>query len=871
MKYGQYLQENKIPEWHDKYLDYDALKSIIKILEDKVDSNPIDDSASIVAMTVPSQPDAMGMPKEGNLKTRDTQEAFFQKIEQEMKKIHDFMKEKVQNMRELLKEIETKTKADKKNISESDEEELRAKVKKAGDDFLKLEKYANVNFTAFNKILKKHDRRLPNPCKKFYMARLNEQSWVAGDHSDIIVKMSSIYSLLRGDADIKEEETAKQDFVRSTRKYWVKKEDILMVKYIVLQNLPVFLQKNTMSGECDSQLVNSIYLDNTIMELYQGRLLKTDGAIALRMRWYGTGTPETIFVERKTHRDRFTGELSVKERFTVKEEQVKHVLSGNFDAAAEIEKMVAKGKKPDDIQKWSTLVEEILQAISCKQLVPKMRTQYMRTAFQVPFDPTVRISLDTNLTMITEGVDESRWFRDPTKPIPLNEITRFPHAVLEIKLQGASPPWVEQLLESGMLIELHKFSKFIHGCAVLLTDEVRSMPYWIDDPTLRDSIIKSEGISALSSRPEDQADFHNQLIQHMKPPGKKKNPNRVRIQTGETIEELQNLRSAEDDDGQGADGENCTSYFCGPTGPSDEKCHAFWCDWAEAHHADRMTHQKIEPKLIFANERTLVNWLQNAVALSSIATGILAFSSSTSRSYIIALMLLPLSLMFIIYGLNQYLWRLDKILTRAPDRWDDPQGPIILTVVLVFALLCQFGIKVYDISHASPNSPNHVIIWTPDRNTTHPTMTPTMGPTWPTYSPSSLPTEFPTTAPSELPTLFPTFSPPTELPTAATTAFPTSESPSEYPTHKPTHKPSRLPTELPPTEYPSAQTIYVPSEISTVTPTTASDQTYAPSVVQTVATTEQPTNASPTEQPTNAPPTDFPTATVNTQNSSTGV
>lgn len=48
-----------------------------------------------------------------------------------------------------------------------------------------------------------------------------------------------------------------QDFVRSTRKYWVHTEDVSRVKYIILQHLPVFLQ-NTMAGETDSQLVNSV-------------------------------------------------------------------------------------------------------------------------------------------------------------------------------------------------------------------------------------------------------------------------------------------------------------------------------------------------------------------------------------------------------------------------------------------------------------------------------------------------------------------------------------------------------------------------------------------------------------------------------------
>lgn len=214
-------------------------------------------------------------------------------------------------------------------------------------------------------------------------------------------------------------------------------EDISRVKYIVLQHLPVFLQ-NTMAGETDSQLVNSVYLDNHSMELYHGRLNKTPGAIALRFRWYGTGSPNVVFVERKTHRESWAGELSVKERFTIKDDQVQSLIDGNFDTKKEISRMREKGKSEDDIKEWSDLAQEVIQAITSKQLVPTMRTQYMRTAFQIPFDATVRISLDTNLCMISERSDEVtsgiRWYRDPTKAVPLNEITRFPHAILGIKI-----------------------------------------------------------------------------------------------------------------------------------------------------------------------------------------------------------------------------------------------------------------------------------------------------------------------------------------------------------------------------------------------------------------------------------------------------
>lgn len=128
----------------------------------------------------------------------------------------------------------------------------------------------------------------------------------------------------------------------------------------------------TVAGETDSQLVSSTYLDNHAMELYQGRLEKSPGAIALRMRWYGTGTPETVFVERKTHRESWAGEVSVKERFVIPERQVKSLIAGTFDIDAEVERMRKQGKSEASITEWLDLATEVVQAINSKQLFPTL-------------------------------------------------------------------------------------------------------------------------------------------------------------------------------------------------------------------------------------------------------------------------------------------------------------------------------------------------------------------------------------------------------------------------------------------------------------------------------------------------------------------
>jgi uncharacterized membrane protein YidH (DUF202 family) len=402
-----------------------------------------------------------------------------------------------------------------------------------------------------------------------------------------------------------------------------------------------------MKGETDSQLVNSVYLDNTSMELYHGRLDKTPGAIALRMRWYGTGTPEIVFVERKTHRESWCGEVSVKERFIVKEDQVQSIISGKFDMDKELNRLKNKGKSDEAINNWLELATEITQAIDSKVLTPTIRTQYMRTAFQIPNDATVRISLDTNLCMIKEGTDEvingERWYRDPKVTVPLNEITRFPHAVLEVKLQlegdGKTPDWVEELIDSGMLHVVHKFSKFIHGCAVLLPDEVSAVPYWIDDPTLKHSIVQS-GASKLFENNFGANVFYNQLLPHDNYHNDLIKKNQIKSRSGLPILDL----------------------------IKNDECTSIWCNWSKDLDVEEFNKQKVEPKIFFANERTFMKWLSMAVILSSVSTAILAFTDTESKAQIWALVMLPVSLLLIFYPLKIFYWRSEKIRNRDPSR-----------------------------------------------------------------------------------------------------------------------------------------------------------------------------------------------------------
>ena len=178
---------------------------------------------------------------------------------------------------------------------------------------------------------------------------------------------------------------------------------------------------------------------------------------------------QEIFMERKTHREDWTGETSVKSRFSIKEKYVNAYLAGTHTMDKSIAKLRERKQKSDkELDETSTLSQEIQQTVLKRKLHPMVRTFYNRTAFQLPGDARVRISLDTDLTMIREdnygkprSGDNWRRMDIGTTPssfnhLPEEDIVRFPYAVLEVKLQNQagteSPKWVTDLINSHLVM-----------------------------------------------------------------------------------------------------------------------------------------------------------------------------------------------------------------------------------------------------------------------------------------------------------------------------------------------------------------------------------------------------------------------------------
>lgn len=300
---------------------------------------------------------------------------------------------------------------------------------------------------------------------------------------------------------------APQRFVRVTRKFWLRQRDVGRFKAEVLRHLPILIYGErcrltdveiselrflTPPPTRDSSAVSSVYYD-TLPELpvYHSRLRRVDGAASIRLRWYGprdvNNPSQQMFVERKTHREPVSNELSVKERAAICQGELPSFVKGEtFKGCSE---------EPSDRSFLDSVQSQLVEA---KQ-VPVIRTTYNRTAFQLSSNNLVRLSLDTELAMIREKVETEDggglWCRQdlnddlngrPSLVVPQQDIVRFPYAIVEVKLQRKPPEWLKSLVRSGLLLPAPRFSKFLHGTASLYQDCADTLPHWFlpddDDP-----------------------------------------------------------------------------------------------------------------------------------------------------------------------------------------------------------------------------------------------------------------------------------------------------------------------------------------------------------------------------------------------------
>jgi len=502
--FGKTLEKERIARYAAEYIEYRVLKKQLKQIFTRRrpgQSIPPDDEAEI---------------------------QFMRMFESELEKVNAFVSSKMKEFLNSLANLQRRI-----HMSKESPDSLEAETDGLGQEFVLLHKFILQNSTGFSKIAKKHDKKTGLASRPWLEARLSYgESFILIKFDTLVVGISDVYSRIR-----KLRETIKkqregtmgqdedlwvppQSFERKTTKYWVEPEHLLAVKIMIVKQLPVLIFGRKDEGKPprlesgtrefkvgDSSPITSIYLDNSNLDLYHKRIVREEGAQLVRMRWYGhyseAKSPSQVFVERKTHHEAWVENESVKERFPIKWKNVWPYLNSNWSPQEKITKKVKNGEmKESEAATILTLSAEVQKKIAEMRLQPMVRTVYNRSAFQLASTNAVRISIDTDLTMMNEVTSKpiGKWILE-AKDIPSNEKVYFKQGILEIKLQDTPPEWINDLLDTGYLTEVSKFSKFLNGCCQLHPEKVKIVPHW----------HTPESIAALQERRRRQQERENDI------------------------------------------------------------------------------------------------------------------------------------------------------------------------------------------------------------------------------------------------------------------------------------------------------------------------------------------------------------------------
>ncbi|KAI9796406.1 MAG: Phosphate metabolism transcription protein [Piccolia ochrophora] len=517
MRFGKTLTDSIYPPWKSHYIDYARLKVLLRE-DDKGDS--------------PGQRNVVDEWTEAD------ESAFVEElVNVQLEKVNTFQVDIYGQLRERTSKCESRLEAlqdweqrrrdggqdgeDREKLGGVPEEESQRRLTTIRDeldaiarDLSELEKFSRVNFTGFLKAAKKHDRKRGRKyrVRPLLQVRLGALPFNSEDYSPLLYRLSTMYSFVHQNLDgasktrpSHSSETLPNQKHYVSHKFWVHPDNLLEVKTYILRRLPLLVynpqtSKNAEGGQRDPA-ITSLYFDNPNFSLYTKKLERATDASSLRLRWYGqlSQRPE-IFLEKKTMQEDGSSEET---KFSIKEKYIRAFISGDYKMEKTIQKMRDRNGHDDTVaEDFRTTVDAIQSFIRDNDLQPLLRANYTRTAFQIPGDNRVRISLDTNLALIREDVVDSNhphrsindWHRTdiddasmehPFDTLPKGEVYRFPYAVLEIKIRPDSSrkrtEWVHELMSSHLVKEAPRFSKFVDGVAQLFEDYVNSFPFWLSE------------------------------------------------------------------------------------------------------------------------------------------------------------------------------------------------------------------------------------------------------------------------------------------------------------------------------------------------------------------------------------------------------
>ncbi|SCV99976.1 LAFE_0B06678g1_1 [Lachancea fermentati] len=556
MLFGVKLANQVYPPWRSSYIDYERLKKLLK--ESVLNEDGMSGQST---KNKKSEKDDWSEKDESN---------FVSALDAELEKVYGFQVAKYNAIMERLVRLEKKT-DDEEAMKTLDFNAFQHMLEESLSEAQELDNFSRLNYTGFIKIVKKHDKLHPKypSVKSLLQVRLKELPFHSEEYSPLLYKISFLYNILRNSFPSMSKSLANssklssvtngEDMSFQSYTFWIHPDNLMEVKTRILRHLPVLVyasaptENDDLIDRIESSILNSnismqtpsssssvadgdaignktydpvirtIYFDNDFFELYNNKLLKTNSSPTLRLRWTGklADKPDMFLEKRMFVEDSETGISDFDEvRLKLKPKFINGFIFNGDDEFKEktLKKLKDRGTVENEIDKVSNDFDNIKKFVLENELQPMLRAMYTRTAFQIPGDDRIRITIDSDLMYVREdSLDKDRPIRDPKnwhrsdidadvanpmKFLRPGEYSKFPYSVMDIRIRNSFADaksgqksmiqsqlprkhgkWIEELTNSHLVKEVPKFSKYTQGVASLFGDDdnLDMLPFWLPD------------------------------------------------------------------------------------------------------------------------------------------------------------------------------------------------------------------------------------------------------------------------------------------------------------------------------------------------------------------------------------------------------
>jgi SPX domain protein involved in polyphosphate accumulation/uncharacterized membrane protein YidH (DUF202 family) len=589
---------------------------------------------------------------------------------------------------------------------------LRRQTDEQLQSCLLLRRFTKKNTETLTEVAQYADQQLRTICVILFLHQ--KRNFPSAD-SGLPVVFSDIYATLHA-AETKQQVTddkwvAPSSFERTTIKYWVEEDNLAEVLLLASANAPLLVYgrtgRLTTKADClmrqsegnnnlwDSLAtpISSVYFDSPKLGLYGSRIVRDEGSQLLRVRWYGTKPQgkDPIFIELKTHHEKWINSKSVKERVTIQAQDMDAFLASmkwkNEDALALVVK-ANPSLSGDSLQKSTTLLLTMHEMVVKKGLRPCVRSVYKRAAFQSAQSNSLRLTVDRGVTLFNEAskneCDGGSWClsdNDCATSGP-HLVKQVPFAIFEVKLTSSEMPGVIQAMEDqGIIVKAAKFSKFLTGVAAFNADKVDKLPYWTDYPAFASFFNPPTKYLDLDQCSSTNSSYGSQMVTGSR--SMKQRTKSATHQVRRTIDQVQGVPS---------------SSKTRKTKQSPPRIVS-------------KTPVRVEPKSYFANERTFIQWISGALLLVTVSAIILDFEVQNGAKLKAGFAMTLCGALIVCYATFVYFRRLKLLSSGSPYGYIDRVGPLLLACSVLVGVVVLSFYYFYRAGFGDSNIPAQVTLY----------------------------------------------------------------------------------------------------------------------------------------------------------------